>query len=217
LKKSKNNLKFYRKENIDDDKDKVSGNVLSDEDLKIMSDLTKRMNEAEKTISKLVTNSFDLSKMKEDCMKLESELTQKTNKKDFFELHDKVNVQATIGNNMRDMIDRIQDVSNKNMKDLSFFLKKIESLSATVLAMKEALETLSGMKQDNILDSNQFLDVSSFQEYIKKYSKDKDKFDEIRRLFKDMAEAFNKKADGEDMRNFELPYYCHYLFLFQLF
>ena len=207
--KIKKQLKILSsKENIDDDKDKISGNVLSDEDLKIMSDLTKRMNEAEKTISKLVTNSFDLSKMKEDCMKLESELTQKTNKKDFFELHDKVNVQATIGNNMRDMIDRIQDVSNKNMKDLSFFLKKIESLSATVLAMKEALETLSGMKQDNILDSNQFLDVSSFQEYIKKYSKDKDKLerniDEIRRLFKDMAEAFNKKADGEDMRNFEL-------------
>ena len=207
--KIKKQLKILSsKENIDDDKDKISGNVLSDEDLKIMSDLTKRMNEAEKTISKLVTNSFDLSKMKEDCMKLESELTQKINKKDFFELHDKVNVQATIGNNMRDMIDRIQQVSNKNMKDLSFFLKKIESLSATILAMKEALETLSGMKQDNILDSNQFLDVSSFQEYIKKYSKDKDKLerniDEIRRLFKDMAEAFNKKADGEDMRNFEL-------------
>jgi hypothetical protein len=113
-----------------------------------------------------------------------------------------------MNNNMRDMIDRVQDIANKNMKDLSFFLNKIESLSATVLAMKEALETLSGMKQENILDANQFVDATAFSEYLKKYSKDKDKLersiDEIRRLFKDIAEAFNKKADGEDMKNFEI-------------
>ena len=40
---------------------------------------------------------------------------------------------------------------------LSFFLKKIESLSATVLAMKEALETLSGLKNENILEAANFL------------------------------------------------------------
>ena len=131
-------------------------------------------------------------------MKLESELTQKINKKDFFELHDKVNVQGTISNNMRDMIDRVQDISNKNMKDLSFFLRKIESLSATVLAMKEALETLSGMKNENILEAANFLEVASFQEYLKNYTKDKENIerniDEVRRLFKDIAEAFNKLA-----------------------
>ena len=207
--KVKKQLKILsNKENSDDDKDKINGMGLSDEDLKIMSDLTKRVNEAEKTISKLITNSFDLSKMKEDLMKLTSELTQKIDRKEFFELSDKVNLQQTMTNNIRDMIDRVQDISNKNMKDLSFFLNKIESLSATVLAMKEALETLSGMKQDNILDEAQFLDIASFQEYLKKYSKDKEKLergvDEVRRLFKDIAEAFNKKADGEDMKNFEL-------------
>ena len=196
------------KDNDDDNKDKINGMGLSDEDLKIMSDLTKRLNEAEKTISKIVSNSFDLSKMKEEFMKLESELTQKISQKEFYELQDRVNLQATMSNNIRDMIDRVQDVSNKNMKDLSFFLNKIESLSATVLAMKEALETLSGMKQENILDNFQFLEMSSFQEYLKKYNKDKDKIerniDEVRRLFKDIAEAFNKKADGEDMKNFEI-------------
>ena len=196
------------KENTDDIKDKIGGNGLSDEDLKIMTDLTKRMNEAEKNIQKLIASSSDLNAMKENLMKLESELTQTISQKEFFELSDKVNVQTTMNNNMRDMIDRVQDIANKNMKDLSFFLNKIESLSATVLAMKEALETLSGMKQENILDANQFVDATAFSEYLKKYSKDKDKLersiDEIRRLFKDIAEAFNKKADGEDMKNFEI-------------
>ena len=207
--KIKKQLKILSsKDNNDDDKDKINGMGLSDEDLKIMSDLTKRVNECEKKISKLITNSFDLSKMKEELMKIESELTQKIDRKEFFELNDKVNLQQTMTNNIRDMIDRVQDVSNKNMKDLSYFLNKIESLSATVLAMKEALEALSGMKQENILEDGQFVETASFQEYLKKYAKDKDKLqrsiDEMRRLFKDMAEAFNKKADGEDMKNFEL-------------
>lgn len=64
------------------------------------------------------------------------------------------------------------------------------------------------MKQENILENGIFLEITSFQEYLKKYSKDKDKLEknieEIRRLFKDIAEAFNKKADEEDLRNFEL-------------
>ena len=209
LEKIKKQLKILsNKENTDDGKDKLNGMGLTDEDLKIMSDLTKRVNDAEKSISKLISNSLDLSKMKEDLMKLESELTQKIDRKEFFDLSDKVNIQGTMTNNVRDMIDRVQEVSNKNMKDLSFFLNKIESLSATVLAMKEALEALSGMKQENLFDGTQFLEMSSFQEYLSKYSKDKDKLerniDEVRRLFKDMAEAFNKKANGEDMRNFEL-------------
>ena len=37
-------------------------------------------------------------------------------------------------------------------------MNKIESLSATVLAMKEALETLSGMKQENIFDMTQYVE-----------------------------------------------------------
>ena len=196
------------KENIDDDLNKINGIGLSDEDLKIMADLTKRMNEAEKNISRLISSSSDISLIKENMMRFESELTQTITQKEFFELNDRVNVQATMANNMRDMIERVQDIANKNMKDLSFFLKKIESLSATVLAMREALEALSGMKQENILDGAQFLETTSFNDYLKTYSKDKDKLersiDELRRLFKDLAEAFSKKADGDDMKNFEL-------------
>ena len=64
-------------------------------------------------------------------------------------------------------------------------------MSATVLAMKEALKTLYGMKNENILEAANFLEVASFQEYLKKYTKDKDKIerniDEVRRLFKDIC------------------------------
>ena len=67
-------------------------------------------------------------------------------------------------------------------------MNKIESLGATVLAMKEALETLSGMKQENIFDMTQYVENIAFQDFIKRNNKDKDKLergiDELRRLFK---------------------------------
>ena len=43
------------KENTDDIKDKIGGNGLYDEDLKIMTDLTTRINEAEKNIQRLIS------------------------------------------------------------------------------------------------------------------------------------------------------------------
>jgi hypothetical protein len=74
--------------------------------------------------------------------------------------------------------------------------------------MKEALEVLSGMKQENIIDVTQFVENLAFQDYVKRHNKDKEKIerniDELRRLFKDILEAFNKKADEKDLRNFEL-------------
>ena len=73
-------------------------------------------------------------------------MTQKIDKKEFYELNNKVNLQLTMTNKIRDMIERIQEITDKNMKDLSFFLNKIESLSITILPMKEALEALSSIK-----------------------------------------------------------------------
>ena len=196
------------KENIDTEKSRSRGNGLSDEDLKLISDLTRRMNEAEKSIKNLYSISPEISKTKEKLIKLENGLTLKANQIDFEEYTEKLNNQINMNNSIRDLVEKVQDMATKNMKDLSFFLNKIESLSATVLAMKEALETLSGMKQENIFDITQFVENIAFQEFIKKNNKDKDKLersiDDLRRLFKDILEAFNKKADEKDLRNFEL-------------
>ena len=69
---------------------------------------------------------------------------------------------------IRDMIDRVPEISNKNMKDLSLFLNKIESLNTTVLAIKEVHKALSCRKIDKILDDTLLLDFASFQESLKK-------------------------------------------------
>ena len=209
VEKIKRQMKLItNKENNDTEKSRSRGNGLSDEDLKLISDLTRRMNEAEKSFKNLYSISPEISKTKEKIIKLENGLTLKANQIDFEEYAEKLNNQINMNNNIRDLIEKVQDMATKNMKDLSFFLNKIESLSATVLAMKEALETLSGMKQENIFDITQFVENIAFQEFIKKNNKDKDKLersiDDLRRLFKDILEAFKKKADEKDLRNFEL-------------
>ena len=207
--KLKRQLKLLsNKENLNEVKNKSGGNGLSDDDLKLISDLTKRMNEAEKLIKTLLTISPEISRMRDKVMLLENNFTLKANQIDLDALGDKINNQINMNNNIRDIVDKVQDMATKNMKDLGYFLNKIESLSATVLAMKEALETLSGMKQDNMIDFSQFVDNLAFQDYVKRHNKEKDKLekniDELRRLFKDILEGYNKKADEKDLRNFEL-------------
>ena len=96
--------------------------------------------------------------MRERVMLLENGLTLKANQTDFEVSMNKLNNQINMTNNIRDLVERVQDMSTKNMQDLGYFLNKIESLSATVVTMKEALETLSAMKQDNIIDITQFVE-----------------------------------------------------------
>ena len=208
IEKIKRQLKLIsNNKNIDEEVSKSKGNVLSDEDLKLISDLTKRMNEAEKTIKNLISISPEISKTKERIIKLENNLTLKANQTDFDEYVKKLTEQINMNNNIREFSEKTQDLATKNMKDLSFLMNKIESLGATVLAMKEALETLSGMKQENIFDMTQYVENIAFQDFIKRNNKDKDKLergiDELRRLFKDILEAFNKKADEKDLKDFE--------------
>ena len=179
---------------------------LSDNDLRCLAELTKRISDLEKQM-KIIYHSFDVSKTKEDIAKIENELNQKTNEKDFYDLSDKVNLQSTVTNNIKETLERVQEISNKNSKDLNFFLRKLESVTASIIAFKASLEALSGVKNESIFDPTRYLDVASFNEFIKAHKKDIEKvdrtIDDVRRLITDMAEIIKTKASGEDMKTFE--------------
>ena len=105
------------------------------------------------------------------------------------------------------MLERVQEISNKNSKDLNFFLRKLESVAASVFAFKAALDALSGTKTENIFDPTRYLDVATFNDFIKSYQKDLEKVDknvdDVRRLISDLVEIINTKASGDDMKTFE--------------
>ena len=185
--------------------DEVKGE-LSDNDLRCLAELTKRITDLEKQM-KMLYHSLDISKFKEEIAKLENELMQKIDEKDFFELSNKVNLNTAIMNNMKDSLERSQDVGNKNSKDLNFLLRKFESVNATVIAFKAALEALSGVKNENIFDPTRYVDIATFNEFIKAYQKDVEKIEknieDVRRLISELADVLQTKASGEDMRTFE--------------
>ena len=208
LDKIKKQIKqLLNKDTEEDDKINNNENGLSASDLKILSDLTKRTNEVEKEV-KMMKNTLDLTTIKDDIFKIESELAQKTSLKDFFELNDKIKIQETIINNQRELIERVQEVSNKNMKENSFFVKKIESLTASVIQMRETLEALCGMKNDNEDDSLKYIMQETFNEFLKADTKEKTNLnryvDDLRRKIKELSEIVSKKVEEDDMKNFEV-------------
>ena len=207
LEKMKNQIKKLLEKDIDDsNKQKEVKGELSDSDLRCLAELTKRISDLERQM-KILYHGLDISKTKEDLAKLENELMNKINEKEFFELNDKVNLQTTITKNIKEMVDRVQEVSNKNSKDLNFFLRKLESVTASMYAFKTALDALSGVKNENIFDPTRYIDIATFNDFIKSYQKDLEKIDktidDVRRLINDLSEILKTKASGEDMQTFE--------------
>ena len=192
---------------LDEDINKI-GIGLSESDLKYISEISKKIGDLEKQIP-LIMRQFETFKEKDnnELTKIENELIQKINQKDFFELNDKVNLQNTISNNIREMVERVQELTNKNMKDLNFFLRKIESLSGSVISMQNSIENLTGMKHENSIDFSNFIEQESFNEFTKLYNKDKKNFernfDEYRRILNDISETIKSRASEEDLKNFE--------------
>ena len=212
LEKIKKKLKNISTENYNNNEDyniKVEEGGLSDKDLKLLGDFSKRICDLEKQ-TKNILNVLDITKNKEDIARIENEVNQKTNQKDFFELSDKMNLTNTNINNLRDMIDRVSDISNKNMNDLNFFLKKIESLSASVLEVNTTLENLIAAKDENKIDPDLFISVETFNEFIKAYHKSNKiterSIDELRRILNDFGNVLKTKTSEDDMKNFEIIY-----------
>ena len=198
--------KLYERSTDEANKQNEGKGELSDSDLRCLAELTKRTADLERQI-KVLYHGLDVSKTKEDLAKLENELMQKINEKDFFELSDKVNLQSTVTKNIREMVDRVQEISNKNSKDLNFFLRKLESVTASMFAFKTALDALSGVKNENIFDPTRYIDIATFNDFIKTYQKDLEKIDrtidDVRRLISDISEVIKSKASAEDMKTFE--------------
>ena len=195
-----------KEEDKEEVQQKANADNLSDSDIKYIADLNKRINEIEKKI-KIIYHNLDLTKTKEDIAKIENELSQKINQKDFYELYDKVNIQLTSINNLKEMQERANDISNKTSNDVNFIVRKLESVNANVITFKEALEALSGAKRENVFDPNKYLDINSFNEFIKSYKKDLEKIgyhmEDIKKLIDDTNGILNTKASEDDMKNYE--------------
>ena len=211
-KKNYEKLKNYIKklENISKENRNLFGKEIkgemSDSDLRCIAELTKRVTDLEKQI-KILYHTLDISKFKEEIAKLENKIMQKVEEKDFFELSDKVNLNLASMKNIKESLERAQDVGNKNSQDLNFFFRKLESVNASMIAFKAALEALSNIKNDSILDPSRYLDIATFNEFIKAYQKDSEKIEknseDIRRTILELMDMLKTKVNREDLKTLE--------------
>ena len=185
-----------------DEDQKDSGNVIqntgfSDTEMKLLKDLSQRVNDLEKNL-KAIVQSFNIEELRDDITRLQNEFNSKANQKDFYDLNDKVNIQAAILNNVKDSNDRLTDEVNKNTNDLNFLLKKIEALNASVITMKANAGdgSIPGV-QGTIFDQTKYLEVASFNDFLKAYQKDqnriKGELDDLRKLIRDLSEILNNE------------------------
>ena len=116
-------------ENDDNLKNNTGNAELNDNDLPFLKDIAKRVSVLESSIKLIIQNMNSLHQIKDDLLKLSNDLQLKSSQKDFYDLNDKVNVQAAILNNLKDNYDRLQDEVNKHSTDLNFLLKKLESIN----------------------------------------------------------------------------------------
>ena len=192
-----------------DNKDKVDSKYflkIKNELEETIHDLKKKDNDLEKQIEFLKSNP-EINKTKEDIIKLQKELNQKTSLKEFMDLKDKLNIQYATITNLRDNIDKIQELSNKSKNDMGFLIKRIEALSAAQVSTRTALDELLGKEQEFMIDTSKFLEITAFNKFVEGVKKDREKNEQsinsIHKLLNDMAEVIKTKASAEDMKTFE--------------
>ena len=149
----------------------------------------------------------DLIKAKEDIIKLQKEILVKVNKTDYLDLKDKFNAQSVDIANLTDSIDKIQDITNKTKNEISFFLKRLESLSAAQVSTRTALNDLMKKQEQFLFDTSKYLEQNTFNQLLISLQKEKEsneeKIESINKVLKEMAETLKTKSGSEDMKVFE--------------
>ena len=171
-----------------------------------IKDLKRKNFDMEKEIEYLKKHP-DLIKTKEDIIKLQKEILVKVNKTDYLDLKDKFNAQSVDIANLTDSIDKIQDITNKTKNEISFFLKRLESLSAAQISTRTALNDLIKKQEQFLFDTSKYLEQNTFNQLLISLQKEKEsneeKIESINKVLKEMAETLKTKSGSEDMKVFE--------------
>ena len=178
---------------------------LSDNDLRFLKELNKKTADLEKNL-KMLSSSLNLGEIKDEIKKIKEELGLKGSQQDFFDLNDKVNDHSLNISNIKDINEKLIEESTKAFSDINFIMKKIESLNSAVISLKQN-DDGSLNNKSSLVDTTKFLEINSFNEFLRAYTKDKDRvdrdIDDLRRYLDELAEILKTKASEEDLKNLE--------------
>ena len=192
-------------DNIDISKYVKDQGQMNPEDLKLLKDLSNRINEVEKFI-KITFGKFNPQEINDRLDNLETEMVKKGNKYEINELSDKLLYYDENEKDLNFKMDNLQIYNEKIRGDMQQIIKKIEYLSGELNRI--ASENSEGSKGNvPILDLTKLVDLNLFNENKKEVNKKFDKvrlsFEEIARNLDDILEKLSHTPSDADFAQFQ--------------
>lgn len=197
------------KDMIDDNSIKgiQSGASVSEGDIKIIKDLSKKVNEFEKTIKLIMSNS-NTEMLNQQIQNIQSELQNKITRVDLNELYDKSRNLANFEKEMKEKTNQLIDKEDQLSNEVNFLTKKMETLYGMCINIQNTSSDnqSSGLRQP-VLDISKFIDQARFNEnnkiIEKKIEHIKLEEEDLRRTVDDIIKKMKLMPNDEDFKAFE--------------
>ena len=178
---------------------------MSQDDLKKIKDLIKKVNELENKMN-LKVNKDEIDEIKERLSKIEDELNKKSSKYDLEELKEKINQIDDKTKDLSFALEGINEAIDKFRQEMSLVIRKIEFLTGeySKLAFNQGGDSRN---KNQIFDFSKFVDLIKFNEAIKSLNEKlehlKYKIEGNRRDIDDIFERLKHTPTEDDFTQFQ--------------
>jgi hypothetical protein len=178
---------------------------MNPEDLKLLKELSIRINEVEKTI-KIKLAKLSPKEIFDRLDNLETEMVKKGNKYEINELNDRLLFYDENEKDLNFKMDTLQQYNEKARGDMQQIIKKIEYLSGELNRIANDNSDMDKGKGP-IVDITKLVDLNFFNESKKEINKKFDKvrlsFEEIARNLDDILEKLSHTPSDSDFAQFQ--------------
>ena len=185
---------------------KSSNPEINADDMKLIHDFNKKVNELEKTV-KLSINTLNIEPLREKVTKMEEELNSKLSRIDLNELYDKTGKLSTYTKDLAYKIDLLVDGEDKSKADIQSIIKRMESITGQYASMQSESSESKLVNKGPIFDVSKYIDINKFNENNKYMNKQIDHIrleeEDLRRALEDVVARLNHAPSDEDFKNFQ--------------
>lgn len=183
------------------------GPSVSEGDIKIIKDLSKKVNELEKQI-KLQSNTSNIDAKNQQIQNIQAELQNKIGRIDLNELYEKtrnlLNMEKDLNNKTSDLSDKQEKLSN----DINFVTKKLETVYGICINIQNNPgDNSSNASRNPIIDLTKFIDQARYTENNKIIDKKIELIrleeEDLRRTINDILKQLRTMPSDNDLKTFE--------------
>jgi hypothetical protein len=205
IESEKENQNFKTDDNLSNQLNQTKNSNDNEVDKKLNKEIAKRIYDLEKNL-KLLQHKLNTDWVKSEIAKMWAAIETKISLDEFHPTKDLTNQHDLLLRFLKETVSQIsEDIKVPN--DYAWIRKKVESLSNMILNLKnnDDPNTIGG--RDAVINSNKYLEISSFTEFQKSYNRELDgmrrDIGELKRYLEDVITALKSKTSDKDLKNLE--------------